>query len=365
MKSAERWTAELKSWKESLPAFLEPEKVDPSILVPIFQRQSTVLRLAYAHALILANRPSLLNNFGDLSRRQDLPLGEPDGSLKECIDAAVLVVDIVNGFIEEGKMCKGFWFTHYISFCAIATLYVFTIQQSLPQRNRHNTADCNVLSLGSMRQGMHPTLNTQHFEAAEKCQRRIEETTAKTSPFRRYTIILDELRREVLQRLEGTSINQAIASHVTMNRQRMMPEIRLPHTSIGSGEARARLPSASRTCLLDFGATTDVSHLRGNDPLPPQGYTSVNMGFDSNPSPITPEGMFNGFIMDPGEMMGWSEFDSCVSYQLVIQELWLTFSGINRQSLGDSGRSTTGLEYKIVFCSWSATWPSTRQRTME
>ncbi len=68
--SAERWTGELKTWKESLPAFLEPAKVDPSVLIPIFHRQSTVLRLPYAHALILANRSSLLNNFGELSRRQ-------------------------------------------------------------------------------------------------------------------------------------------------------------------------------------------------------------------------------------------------------------------------------------------------------
>lgn len=53
MASAERWTRELKQWKKSLPAFLEPTKVDPSMLVPIFQRQSTVLSLAYAHALVM------------------------------------------------------------------------------------------------------------------------------------------------------------------------------------------------------------------------------------------------------------------------------------------------------------------------
>jgi hypothetical protein len=100
MKSAEGWTAELKAWKQSLPAFLEPTNVDPSILVPIFQRQSTVLRLA--------NRPSLLSNFGDLSRRQGLPQKESEGSLKECIDAAIVVVDTVNSFIEEGEMCKAF-----------------------------------------------------------------------------------------------------------------------------------------------------------------------------------------------------------------------------------------------------------------
>jgi hypothetical protein len=99
--TAQQITAELKAWKESLPPFLEPEKVDPTMLIAIFQRQSTVLRLAYLNALILANRPSLLSNFADLTRSQNPPSGELESSLKECIDAASAVVETVNGFIGK------------------------------------------------------------------------------------------------------------------------------------------------------------------------------------------------------------------------------------------------------------------------
>ena len=130
METAQNITAELKAWKESLPPFLEPDKVDPTMLIPIFQRQSTVLRLAYLNALILVNRPSLLSNFADLNRSQNPPSGKLEPSLKECIDAASAVVETVNGFIEQSRMRKPFWFTHYISFCAISTLYVYAIQRS-------------------------------------------------------------------------------------------------------------------------------------------------------------------------------------------------------------------------------------------
>lgn len=49
----------------------------------------------------------------------------------------------------------------------------------------------------------------RNFEAAERCQRNIANTTAKTSPFRRYNIILDELKREVILRL-GKPVGDAI-----------------------------------------------------------------------------------------------------------------------------------------------------------
>lgn len=198
---AERHTAELKEWKASLPAFLDASQVDPSILIPTFQRQSTVLRLAYAHALILANRQALLSNFANLNRRQDASSGELEGGLKECIDAAFLVVDTVNNFLEQGKMYKTFWFTHYVSFCAISSIYVYVIQQS--SSSLHATENSGRARL------------VNAFEAAQRCQQGIADTTAKTSPFRRYNIILDELKTEVMYHLGKLPVHSAITTRLS------------------------------------------------------------------------------------------------------------------------------------------------------
>lgn len=279
-------------------------------MVPIVQRQSTVLRLAYAHALILANRPSLLNNFADLSRLQSLPQGEPEGSLKECIDAAILVVDTVNGFIEEGKMCKAFWFTHYISFCAIAALYVYTIQQSIPRQQSS--------TLPTSKGHYFPPTN--HFEAAEKCQKSIAETTAKTSPFRRYNIILDELKREVLHRLGLASANQSGGGNAS-NEQPIRHEMHRPFMD-SSGGTPSMIPNNAGAYPMDFGIPPDGSfQLRNTQPLNPRIYGQGNTEFDFGSSHVTPARIFDESILDFGlfgpqvELMGWSEFDSCVSHR--------------------------------------------------
>ncbi|KAG4436140.1 hypothetical protein IFR05_008383 [Cadophora sp. M221] len=304
LQSAERWTAELKTWKESLPAFLDPSKVDPSMLISIFQRQSTVLRLAYAHALILANRPSLLSNFADLAKRTERLTKEPSRSVRECINAAMIVVDTVTGLIEEKKMRQSFWFTHYISFCAISALYVYAIQQCLPSHP--------ITS-----QSAFPTQPDTHvFEAAKKCQESLEATTTKASPFRKYNIILDELKKEVLQHLSPQH-----------------PEIARFDTSVG--ERTANIQSAEPTnrsisIMADTQATsannltfysgqfpstgvappTETPQHLSLNPLQSQYYTSTQVGIDGDQEYDISLGT-DGFLGLQGGTMGWSEFDSC------------------------------------------------------
>ncbi|PVH73729.1 hypothetical protein DL98DRAFT_659284 [Cadophora sp. DSE1049] len=298
--SAERWTAELKGWKESLPAFLNPSKVDPSMLISIFQRQSTVLSLAYAHALILANRPSLLSNFADLAKRTELPQEEPSNSLKECIAAALIVVDTVTDLIEEKKMRHSFWFTHYISFCAISALYVYTIQRCLLP--------------GQLGSSSPP--DTHIFEAAKKCQQSIEETTTKTSPFRKYNIILDELKKEVLQHLGPRHTETARLESSLQQRTRN-------GQSSGSGDHSMSLEPTGGTMLSNnlamssaqFLSTTEdltndnAQHL-GLNPLQSQYYDPNQLGISADQPFDTSSGnmYFHGIH---GAMMGWSEFDSC------------------------------------------------------
>lgn len=303
MESAERWTSELRQWKESLPAFLEPSKVEPSMLVPIFQRQSTVLTLAYAHALILANRSALLSSFAELNRSQGIPVGEPTGSLKECIDAALVVVVTVNGLIEARQMRKAFWFTHYISFCAISALYVYTIQQCLP--NQATNLDLPNHPAG-------PT-STRIFEAAVKCQKRIEDTTTMTSPFRRYNIILDELKKEVIHRLEQGRTHTRQDPTTLMNGHRVMDS---------SGAAPLTTPTNPIVSVpSNFDMEQSIQQYQ-NTRLPPHlelnNLIDMQQTFGSSSTSLDNSMMMDlGIFGIQGELMGWSEFDSCVGEPLI------------------------------------------------
>lgn len=281
------------------------------MLIPIFQRQSTVLRLAYAHAMILANRQSLLSNFADLSRQEHLPPEELQGSTKECIDAAMLVVDTVNEFIDQGKMRRAFWFTHYVSFCAIATLYVYTIQTAL--RHDHRNTE-NGPGEGESK--------FQFFEAADKCQKNIFETTVSTSPFRRYNIILDELKREVLLRLRN--VNQPAVAQARPDRNGQA--FGQPGQSLeSSGDIPTRNLNQIEVLPNSFTAHSsfvgqDVQSIR------PQTYWQADMPNNIQQSAEFHGELFDGPILDPrlfgqeGNLVGWSEFDACVS---AIQEIYV------------------------------------------
>jgi len=305
METAQKITCELKAWKESLPPFLEPDKVDPTMLIPLFQRQSTVLRLAYLNALILANRPSLLNNFADLNRSQNPPSGELESSLKECIDAASAVVETVNGFIEQSRMRKPFWFTHYISFCAISTLYVYTIQQNNPGEQLGRSSEGGAAHL-------------QLFEAAERCQKNIYATTAPSSPFRRYNIILDELKREVLLRLGKTTspTDPRVNHREGLIREQVQPS-RPPHLTNSSGAPRNRMPINNATYSMDFGALDQLIEQDDQTMVPPTfNHGSIPGDFRMFNAPTQ---MFDNSLLDVGlfgpedELVGWAELDSCVS----------------------------------------------------
>ncbi len=301
---AQQITAKLKAWKESLPPFLEPEKVDPNMLIPIFQCQSTVLRLAYLSALILANRPSLLSNFADLNRSQNPPSGELDSSLKECIDAALAVVDTVNGFIEQSRMRKPFWFTHYISFCAISSLYVYAIQQS---QSGGQPGWSDIAS----------NAHLQHFEAAERCQRNIYATTAPSSPFRRYNIILDELKKEVLMRLGRAPPPNPTSLHKPEVRTPELAEVTRPPYLMGSsGGTPNETPVNNTTYSMDLGAMDQLVGPENQALIPRNYYGDMIADFrkSAGDAEIFDDSMMDLGLFGPqGELVGWAELDYCVS----------------------------------------------------
>lgn len=71
-----------------------------------------MLRLAYAHALLLVHRPFLLSNFENLTTQDSsskINEAVVEENVKECLTAAMSIVAIVNNICEVGQMFRAFW----------------------------------------------------------------------------------------------------------------------------------------------------------------------------------------------------------------------------------------------------------------
>jgi hypothetical protein len=168
LEAARRCGEALHSWRESLPPHLGA--VRPLSLAPIFCRQATALTLAYCHAIMHANRPFLLGADNILGERDGMsPL---DDSVEECLSAARTALETVDSMSRDNSLFYALWWTPYVTFCALAVVYVWEIQ------NRQNDAAADLLRL------------------AERCHSHLELATATDSPSRRYGIILKELQKE-------------------------------------------------------------------------------------------------------------------------------------------------------------------------
>ncbi|KAJ0160201.1 Activator of stress [Colletotrichum tanaceti] len=174
--AAHRYGQALHQWRESLPHHLGT--VRPMSLIPSFRRQNTALKLAYCHAIMHANRPFLLGTGASNRSNRRSALGD---SVDECINAAKIALETVDGMASDGTLFHAFWWTPYVTFCALAVVYVWEIQ-----RGRDDGQE-----------GL--------FELAERCQNHLTDATAAESPGRRYSVILEELRQEAKSHSAGPS----------------------------------------------------------------------------------------------------------------------------------------------------------------
>ncbi len=97
----------------------------------------------------------------------------------ECISAARMALEIVDDIVGDGLLFHAFWWTPYATFCALAVVYVWEIQQ---KAHGGDVSD-------------DPSL----FELAERCHGHLSQSAATHSPGPRYSIILEELRLEARQ----------------------------------------------------------------------------------------------------------------------------------------------------------------------
>lgn len=117
----ERISKDLSDWRVELARFLDDDgdgRFNPSLLVPIFQRQRNVLNLTYWHAIILTYRPFVLSNLAQLSRQgsgggggsaeagEDVQTRE---SVRQCLVAAMSTVKTIDEITQSSQMFRAFW----------------------------------------------------------------------------------------------------------------------------------------------------------------------------------------------------------------------------------------------------------------
>jgi len=197
--AAERYGRALHEWRKSLPPHLG--SVRPKSLMPAFRREATALRLAYCHAIMHANRLFLWGG-GVTSQQQrhamqdtetgggrDRTTAQSD-SVLECISAAKMALGTVDDMVADGTVFHALWWTPYVTFCALAVVYVWELQQQALGQGSQS-------GIGQADDGLFAGL----FELAERCHGHLARATAADSPSQRYSVILEELRLEARQRI--------------------------------------------------------------------------------------------------------------------------------------------------------------------
>ncbi|KAL2814278.1 fungal-specific transcription factor domain-containing protein [Aspergillus granulosus] len=179
-------------WQAGLPPLLSGA-IHPSSLVPVFQRQLTVLQLARYHLLMFITRPLLLRNYGQIW---------PDCEanyfyyLGICLTAARDAIELVLSFVRENQLFHAFWYSQYIAFNALSIIYIYLIQV---QRGRIVPISA---TLGHSPNGTNlPLLDeTTLYRLSETAQYHLADATVRNAPSWKYSAILQGLRRE-LERL--------------------------------------------------------------------------------------------------------------------------------------------------------------------
>ncbi|KAJ5923626.1 hypothetical protein N7454_008871 [Penicillium verhagenii] len=274
--TAVRLTSELERWKESVPPLFN--SVQPTSLIPPLCRQSQVLQLAYSHAMIHVTRSFLLSDFTDLSRRPRDAHSMVSTYVQKCIQAAENTITLIDSLAQRSGFIQSLWFTHYVGFCAILVVYIYIIQQ-----HRQSTAPSP--SVGSP-----ADINQMQYllALAEKCQQHLAKATRKNCPSRRYSIILEELRREVHRQMGSDDQSGSLAPTPT-------PGVSNP------------LPHAQ---ALSSGATTGV------DDRDPVQFDARSLDFASMPAMLQPPGLGNNSVEDAGLLenlegsVWWAQLDS-------------------------------------------------------
>ncbi|CBF85351.1 hypothetical protein AN1678.2 [Aspergillus nidulans FGSC A4] len=279
-------------WHARLPPLLSGS-IHPSSLVPIFQRQLTVLQLARYHLLMFITRPLLLRNYG-----RTWPDCEASyvHHLGVCLTAARDAVEMVLTFVRENQLFHAFWYSQYIAFNALSIIYIYLIQVRrgrIPQISGSFIYEAYSFSLDE------PTL----YRLSETAQHHLADATSRNSPSWKYSAILQGLRRE----LERLGLRPPFA------------EASREHTEPTSVSNMAAVPNDDELPMTEnsrYGHIRDPEHMAPDSSLaePDGNYMQIPGIHRSNEQyfvdPRT-EYLFDSFATDKDLMLDfWPQLDS-------------------------------------------------------
>jgi hypothetical protein len=102
---------ELTRWRQEISSFVDSSNVD--LLILLYQRQYTVLNLAFYHAQILLYRPFILRHGGIFGNREKSNIDPPSESVDQyinlCLTAAMKISEITRELCEKRRMYNTFW----------------------------------------------------------------------------------------------------------------------------------------------------------------------------------------------------------------------------------------------------------------
>ncbi|KAI0485286.1 fungal-specific transcription factor domain-containing protein [Xylariaceae sp. FL0804] len=286
--AARRLGQRLTAWWEGLPPHLST--VHPSSLIPTLRRQAVALKLAYCHAMIHAKRPFLLLDPGGgtgggtggggagPSREEDED-DEDDDDVREtaadCIRWATLALQTVVAARRDPTLAHAFWWAPYVTFCALAVVYVWDITHASPARGGGGGGGGRLLS------------DAKLAALTERCHEFLARSPSSSdSPSRRYTVILEELSQEAKAHRSsggggggGGGVGQLAEIDATAA---------MPDQGIGSEPAAAQLPLEYPAAL---GASEMVS--AADDLYPFRDWQTTDwLDLDASVSPLTTTGWY-------------------------------------------------------------------------
>lgn len=247
----------VEAWHKTLPVHLG--SIDPAILIPSYRRQAIVLKLAHAHAIMHANRLFLLRS----------PVSDYTTQIRDCIEAANGVLETVDYMAQDGPIFHAFWWTHYVTFCALVVTYVWEI------KHRHVSQEGNKDNRSRLR------------SLAERCHIHLAQATASNSPSRRYAVILEEFR--------SLAINQAKLQRTTDSNKQT------------AGQGTPETPSQIRQ-----GGDKTGTIIPNNSEI---------LLSESHPASSDPESVLDvPLILDDWQLADWLDLDSSVSLGKVVEQ---------------------------------------------
>ncbi|KAH7635960.1 fungal-specific transcription factor domain-containing protein [Sordaria sp. MPI-SDFR-AT-0083] len=179
---------EVQKWSDELPYLLR--NVKSTLLLPLFQRQMILIRIAHSHATMLAYRPFITVPYPQSGEQKEAA----DNAIRECVDSARIALNVVTGLgrTEDSAQFTTLWYPHQVAYCAAVILAI------LPHiRERQKL-------FGGPHYRGHGVMDGKLHRLLNRGINMLANSTSPFSPAHRWATILEELKKEKTANEDGT-----------------------------------------------------------------------------------------------------------------------------------------------------------------